>query len=483
MSGGSSWTTSVGRGRAGDRLGPPVEPLGHLGAGGDGRRERRAVEAGDERPRPTSAAVRVTGGGAGQLELPAGLAGDGVDHGAEHLEGDGRGRRRGRARRPGRAWRRPARSSSASSTQGRRPAHVEVHGACRRRAAWCRQASGTTRALGHEAHGGDGHPAQPARRWRRRRSSPRPPPTATQPAERLLDGDRQGRGPERRSGRATSACTAPAERRAADGLEAVGQLVVVGGRRRRGRRPTPRSEPAAHDAWSRTSPAGSAAAMRHVGRRSAGAGEQVVGRLEAGQLGLEVGHHLGALGPLELADGVEVVLGVVDQPLEGATPPGPIGLQPGPLLVGGVPVAAAQAAASSARVASSMCDRRSPRRPRLNHLMWTDFRSLTSRWDPDVDPHHRRRRDVRLRPPYRLHPPVRGTPPPRSGSGIAARTPLGRRRGPDGGQAAESVRAATSSGVSSIVTASMFSSRWSTEPVPGMGSICDERASSQASTT
>ena len=76
--------------------------------------------------------------------------------------------------------------------------------------------------------------------------------------------------------------------------------------------------PADHDAWSRTSPAGSALSTR--AGRVVGGDQPVVGRLEERELLLEVGHHLVPLGPGELADRVEAVLGVVQQLLEDAPP-------------------------------------------------------------------------------------------------------------------------------------------------------------------
>jgi hypothetical protein len=69
-------------------------------------------------------------------------------------------------------------------------------------------------------------------------------------------------------------------------------------------------------------------------------------------------------------------------------------------------------------------------------------------------------------------------------------TALDRRPGPvgdpGGGEANDQARpliAATSAGVNFREAAAMFSSRWPTEPVPGIGRIDGERASSQASTT
>ena len=77
-----------GLGDAAHLVGPLVEALGHLGAGGDRRGERRAVEAGDEGLADVGGVADHRRRG-GPLELLAGLEGDGVDHRADHLEGDG----------------------------------------------------------------------------------------------------------------------------------------------------------------------------------------------------------------------------------------------------------------------------------------------------------------------------------------------------------------------------------------------------------
>jgi hypothetical protein len=120
---------------------------------------------------------------------------------------------------------------------------------------------------------------------------------------------------------------APADRRAADRLEAVAQLVVGGGRGVRARRPH-------HDLPRRPRRLEAHLAGR-VGRGDGGdgllgvghLGEEVVGRLQAGQLGLEVGHHLVALRGGEQAELFELVLGVVEQAFQGAPPPGGVGIE------------------------------------------------------------------------------------------------------------------------------------------------------------
>ena len=96
-----------GLGHAADLVRPLVEALRHLGTGRDRRPERRAVEAGDECLADIGRVADHRWGG-GPLELLAGLQGDGVHHGADHLEGDGARRPCGTARRPVRAWHRRA---------------------------------------------------------------------------------------------------------------------------------------------------------------------------------------------------------------------------------------------------------------------------------------------------------------------------------------------------------------------------------------
>ena len=81
-----------------------------------------------------------------------------------------------------------------------------------------------------------------------------------EPAERLLDGDRQ-RGGLEPVGQRDVGVDRPAELRAAERLEAVGQVGVLVGDEVGAARPTPRSSPAAHDAWRRISPVGSAVGM------------------------------------------------------------------------------------------------------------------------------------------------------------------------------------------------------------------------------
>ncbi len=98
------------------------------------------------------------------------------------------------------------------------------------------------------------------------------------------------------------------------------------------------SGPAAHTttapssqlAWRRTSRAGSAAAIAATG--SATRGQQVVGGLEGGELLLEVGDDLVPLGPVDLADVIELVLDVVEHALERAPPTLGIRLQLGQLV-------------------------------------------------------------------------------------------------------------------------------------------------------
>ena len=102
-----------------------------------------------------------------------------------------------------------------------------------------------------------------------------------EPAERLGDRDRQRRGPG--AGRQRHAAVlAPAQRRAADGLEAVGQAR----RAAAGSVPGPAAHTttslADHDAWRRTSPAGSGATST-ASAASAAPGQPVVGRPRGGR--------------------------------------------------------------------------------------------------------------------------------------------------------------------------------------------------------
>ena len=153
-----------------------------------------------------------------------------------------------------------------------------------------------------------------------------------QPAERVLHADRQGVGPAA-VGQRNTLVDLPAVRRSAGLLQSVRQVVERFRAARRARRPRPRADPAA--TWPATPPGpgsssskarssySSAADCRAVRRRSqdtrdVGAlGQQAGGRVEqALQRGLEVGHHLLALGAGQAPNRLDVVLGVGDEPLE-----------------------------------------------------------------------------------------------------------------------------------------------------------------------
>ena len=101
--------------------------------------------------------------------------------------------------------------------------------------------------------------------------------------------------------------------------------------------------------------------------------------------------------------------------------------------------------------------------------------------DPPARPAQGLRAEHRAAPDHHLHdrPPfgVAGGSPPRGTDGgrWAAAVP--------GGLQAASVMARTSSSLRAIPAAATFSSRWATEPVPGIGSITGERCSSHASAT
>ncbi len=212
--------------------------------------------------------------------------------------------------------------------EGRRPAHGEVEalavgplGAPQGR---------DDRAASDEAHGLDGHPAEP-RHAGADALAAEAAAHRGEPPEAALDGDRQ-RGGLGAVGQHDVGVEAPARLGAADGLEAVGQLAVVRGRRVGTCGP--------HDDLARRPGGLEAHLTGRVGRGDGGdrvldLGEQVVGRLEAGQLLLEVGHHLVALGPVDLPDRVELLLHVVEEALQGAAPAGRIGFELGQLLGGG----------------------------------------------------------------------------------------------------------------------------------------------------
>ena len=170
--------------RVDDGLGPALEPLRHLGAGGDGRLEGRAVETGDDGLGHVGG-VRVTGGGAGSSSRPAAslamASTTAPSTSSVRVLGSalpraviGPGHGRGQA------------ADGGLVDQGRHPADVELEGV------------GVRPALAAEAAGrsGPGPPgARPSTATRPSQVTlaPRPsPPCAAahgdQPAERLVDG-------------------------------------------------------------------------------------------------------------------------------------------------------------------------------------------------------------------------------------------------------------------------------------------------------
>ena len=182
-----------GLGHAAHLVRPLVEPLRHLGAGGDRGRERRAVEAGDEGLADVGGVADHRRGGR-PLELLARLQGDGVDHGADHLEGDGarilagqHGDRAGHG--AGEA------ADVAVVDPGRRPAHGEVHDLALGVAVGAQ--AGDDAALGDEPDGRHRDPPEPAdARAHAVLVALAAADGDHQPAERLLDGDRQRGGLE-----------------------------------------------------------------------------------------------------------------------------------------------------------------------------------------------------------------------------------------------------------------------------------------------
>ena len=328
-SGGSSWRTSVVLATPLTWLRPLVEPLRHLGAGGDRRRERRAVEAGDE-------GLADVGGVADHrrrgraLELLARLQRDRVHDGADHLERD---RARVLARehrdRAGHGAGEPA--DVAVVDPGRRPAHVQVHDLAL--GVPLGPQAGHDAALGHQPDRRDGDPPEPADA---RADAVLVALTAAdgddQPAERLFDGDRQ-RGGAQAVREGDVGVDGPAEARAAERLEAVGEVGVRVGDHVGAAGPD--DDRAVLPRRLQPDLAGGVrGGDEHLGPGAGGADEQVVGGFEAVEVGLDVGHHLGALGTLDAADGLEVVLGLVHQPLEDQAPCDGIGFEHRPLLSG-----------------------------------------------------------------------------------------------------------------------------------------------------
>ena len=247
-----------GLGDAAHLVRPLVEPLGDLGAGGDRGGEGRAVEAGDE-----GLARRRRRCGS-----PAGVAGRSSFSPASRAMASttapitSRVTVRGSLRdstddRPGHGAGQPG--DLAVVDPGRRPAHVEVHDLALGVAVGAQARDDA--ALGDESRRRRPRPGRASGRWRPRR--PRPLAAADrddEPAERLLDRDRQRRGLQA-VGQDDVGVDRPAELRARRAPRAGRRGRRSGGRPCRGRPPTPRSEPAAQEAWSRISPVGSAVGM------------------------------------------------------------------------------------------------------------------------------------------------------------------------------------------------------------------------------
>ncbi len=290
-----------------DRLGPALEALGHLGPGGHGCGEGGAVEPGDHR---LGHVHGVAGGGRGRLQLQEGrgLGHDGVDRGGQHAVGDGAGV--GVAQGDDRAGHGLGqRLDLGLVDQGGHPADVEVHGGAL--AAALAAQVGDDAALGDQAHRGHGDPAQPGDAEAEALAA-QPAAHGDHPPQRVgqRDGDRLGVDAARE---AHAGVHGPPVGGGAGGLDAVGQLGVAGGGHPRtagpqhqlARRPR-RLEP--HLAGGVGHQTG--------GGRHLDPGHEVEGGLQQGQVGLEVGDHQRALVALQLAGGVEAVVGVVDEALD-----------------------------------------------------------------------------------------------------------------------------------------------------------------------
>ena len=117
---------------------------------------------------------------------------------------------------------------------------------------------------------------------------------------------------------------APAERRPADRFEAISQLVVARRDRARACRP--------HDHLA-GGPRGLQPNLTNGVRdgdcrgRMGGSGQEVVCGIEPAQLLLEVGDHLVAFRAVQLADCIQVVLGLLEQTFERQQPGARVGLE------------------------------------------------------------------------------------------------------------------------------------------------------------
>ena len=343
--------------RRGDRLGPAVEPL---------RRPRRRRPTGASNVEPSSRVMNASATVGRrcvvdrrrrrQLEAAGGVAHDGVDDGAEHVEGDGAAvgsatattgpgiaRQRGRSRRRRRS--------------GRRPAHREVERPSLAPASIARSV-GTTAPRATSADAGQRDPAEPRDAVADGRCAasgggfvgPQSAPTATsQPSasDTVMD-SAAARSPD---GSETTG-TGSSRGRAADGLEPVGQLVVV--RRRHAAPARPDHDLTREPRRLQSDLAGWLRRGRHrrrvlrdlparlVGRRAVRAvvrrpGQDRQGALQPVENVLEVGDDLRAFGAAYGRHLVELVFGRVHKTLEGALPPDGVGLQQRQLLSGRAP--------------------------------------------------------------------------------------------------------------------------------------------------
>jgi hypothetical protein len=317
----------MGVDRAPHRLGPPVEPLGQGGGQADRGGEGRPVEAGDD-------GLGHVGGGADhrgrrrQLEAAGGVAHDGIDGGAQHLErqragvgalqggdGGGHGPRQGVELGP--------------VDQRRRP--------CHRPGLPLVAQGGDDGAAGHEVDRPHRHPAQPQDAGAGA-LGPVLGPHGGQPAQGLGDADGPGRrqeaGRARPAGQHRAACGRagghhrpagqrhrvvgpPAAGGGADRGQALAQLVVG---RRLG---TGAGGPHDHVAVGpRRLQAHLARPLEGagVGQLGVGAGEPAEGAGQGRPLPVEVGHHLVALGAGEGADLGHVGLGLAEQPGQAGAP-------------------------------------------------------------------------------------------------------------------------------------------------------------------
>jgi hypothetical protein len=329
----------LGPWRGRHRRRPPLEAADDLGAGAGRGIERGAVEPGEH------GLGRIDGGAdlrgrRGVLDPAGGVGGDGVDHRAEHGDGDVAGVgavEHGHG--PGHGA--PHLVDADLVGEGRDPLHHVLCGgaglvALARPGPAAGPQGRDDRAAGDQLHPPGGEVPEP-------RDAPVGPLAALagghrdEPPEGVADGDGPGTGPPA-ARQGDRLVVAPPVGRRAGGGEQLGQLLLGGGLRAAARAPR-------HQAVARAPRqleldlAGRlpACVLRHGGQAeiAAGALGQVVQRDGVPvALRLEVGHHLVPLLAGEATDRVELLLGVHEEAIEHRDPRGAVLLEQRELLRG-----------------------------------------------------------------------------------------------------------------------------------------------------